>query len=399
MTTLPTSEFTYVLLLFAILVAPKVLQRYGFPAAITSFLMGVVAALGFGLFLSDPTVRTLGILGIVALFLFAGLEINFQDLRHHVRILGQHLIIGLSTLALSTALLHWLLPLSGRQATLTALAILTPSTGFILDSIRQFTISDDEKFWVRNKAIATELVAFGTLFFVLQTSAWSNFTFSLSVLALLILALPFAFKLIARRILPYAPRSEFAFLLMVAVMAAAITKLLGVYYLIGAFVVGITAQRFRQELSDFSSEKMLDGIEMFASFFVPFYFFNAGLHLQATDLSWKALAAGLLLTIVFLPVRVALVMLHRLFAYHEPLSSSYRIGVSMLPTLVFGLVIAGILRDQFNAPGWLYGGLTIYTLISTALPIFALNLPPINLEALRASEITIKFPDPPSDQP
>ena len=63
----------------------------------------------------------------------------------------------------------------------------------------------------------------------------------------------------------------------------------GVYYLVGAFVVGITAQRFRERLPAIASDQMLHAVEVFASFFVPFYFFSAGLHVRHEDFAGEAL--------------------------------------------------------------------------------------------------------------
>ena len=61
-----------------------------------------------------------------------------------------------------------------------------------------------------------------------------------------------------------APRSEFAFLLMLAVVAAYISKALGVYYLVGAFLVGAAAQSFRERLPALSSESLVHAVEAFA---------------------------------------------------------------------------------------------------------------------------------------
>jgi Kef-type K+ transport system membrane component KefB len=64
-------ELAYVLLLFALFVVPRVLQRYRLPAAITSFGLGAGAGMGLGLFRDDPTIEILSTFGIVSLFLFA----------------------------------------------------------------------------------------------------------------------------------------------------------------------------------------------------------------------------------------------------------------------------------------------------------------------------------------
>ena len=55
-------------------------------------------------------------------------------------------------------------------------------------------------------------------------------------------------------------------------------------------------------------------------------------------------------------------------------------GVGLIPTLVFTLVIAEILRDRFGVPDWLFGGLVIYTLGNTMVPGFVLRVPSPELD-------------------
>ena len=379
-------ELDYVLLLFALFVVPRVLQRYRLPAAVTSVALGIAAGIGLGLFTRDPTVRLLAALGIVSLFLFAGLEVDFVELRREARVLGQHITIGLAALLAAAGLVHWGLALPWRPAMLVGLALLTPSTGFILDSLPSLGVSEQERFWIKSKAVATELVALAVLFVTLQSSTAQRLSTSLLLLAGMVVLLPIAFRLFAVRIVPYAPKSEFAFLLMLAVLCAFLTRRLGVYYLVGAFVVGITAQRFRERLPAIASDHMLHAVEVFASFFVPFYFFNAGLHIRAEDFAADAIRIGAVLLVVLLPLRIALVAVHRRLVLGESWRKGARIGVSMLPTLVFTLVIAQILQDRFALPPAMFGGLVIYTLVNTLIPGFALRLPAAELDVWHAPE-------------
>ena len=55
-------ELSYLILLFALFVAPKWLQRYRIPAAVTSLALGVGATFG-GWFVGDPTVQLLASFG------------------------------------------------------------------------------------------------------------------------------------------------------------------------------------------------------------------------------------------------------------------------------------------------------------------------------------------------
>jgi Kef-type K+ transport system membrane component KefB len=366
-------ELEYVALLFALFIVPRILIRYRIPTAITSLALGAVAGVGYGLFQSDTTIQLLAGLGIVALFLFAGLDVSFEELRRERGVVVEHLVILVLTLALVTwAAWGWLgLPL--RPAILVALALLTPSTGFILESLHALPVNDRERFWIKSKAVAAEVLALAVLFFTLQSATLGRLGISLLVLAGLVAVLPLLFRLFAIWIAPYAPKSEFSFLVILAVFAAMITLRLGVYYLVGAFVVGLVAQRFRERLPALASERMLHSVEVFATFFIPFYFFSAGLHLRRGDFSLGALVLGIAFLCLVLPFRLLVVGLHRRFSLREPLARGARVAVSMLPTLVFTLVIAGILRDRFDVDPMIFGGLIVYTLANTLVPGFALR--------------------------
>lgn len=370
-----TPELAYLLLVFGLFVVPKFLQRYRLPSAVTSLALGAFVSLGLHLFTQDATIQLFATLGIVALFLFAGLEVDFRELQREMTVLTWHLGIQLVLLGVVTWMLASLVPLQGRAAALVALALLTPSTGFILDSLPSFGLSGREQFWVKSKAISTELVALAVLFVVLQGDDIQRLGISFLTLGGLVVVVPLAFLLFARTILPFAPKSEFAFLVIVALVCAFVTRRLGVYYLVGAFLVGVSAQRFRRELPALASEKMLHAVEVFASFFVPFYFFKAGLHLERSDLTWTTFAVGAGLLVVAVPLRVVTTALLRRMALREQWRDAVRVSTPLLPTLVFTLVIAEILRERFVLPPWLFGALVFYTVLNTIIPGLLLHAP------------------------
>lgn len=397
-----SNEIAYVALLFGLFIVPRILQRFGVPTAITAFLLGAAASLGLGLFRHDDTVALLATLGIVALFLFAGLEVNVRDLRRGAAVLAQHvairvlLVAGAAWAVVAWGILDW------RPAVLLALALFTPSTGFILDSLDSLVKDDDERFWVRSKAIAVEIVALAAMFFTLKSTSVQEFAVSSGALLLMILVLPWMFRSFARVVLPYAPKSDFAFLVIVAAACALITRNLGVYYLLGAFVVGMVAQSFRAQMPSMQSDQMLRAVEALASLLVPFYFFHAGIELRAEDFSLAALGAGLAMVAVAVPVRLATVMLHRRIALKEGFAQTLRVAVPMLPTLVFTLVIAGILRDQFETPPWLFGGLIIYAFLTTVLPAAFTRKPPPDIALPTILPTVLPQPEPepePKPQP
>jgi Kef-type K+ transport system membrane component KefB len=385
-----SQDLLYVVLIFALFVVPKFLQRYRIPGAITSLALGAAASFT-GVFDRDATISLLATLGISALFLFAGLEVNFGELKKHAGVLSQHLAILVALLAGTAWCIYAGFGLDARVSLLAALALTTPSTGFILDSLHGTATDEETRFWIKSKAVAAEILALAVLFFALQSTSLERLVLATLALAALVFVIPFLFRTFAALIAPYAPRSEFAFLLMVAVLCAFATKKLGVYYLVGAFLVGLAARRFRDKLPAMTSERMLHAVEAFASVFTPFYFFNAGLKLEVADFGPYGMAAGAVFAIVLLPVRAGAVALHRRLALGEPLGRGVRFGIGLLPSLVFTMVLAEILRDRFHAPKPLFGGLIVYTLVNSIAPGIALRAPAPDYESPHMSEPS---PDP-----
>jgi Kef-type K+ transport system membrane component KefB len=387
-----TRDIEYLLLLFVLFVVPRFLQRYGLPSAITSLGLGALATV-IGLFQHDETIALLATFGIVALFLFAGLDADIEALRPDIPILAQHLVIWLLTLAGLTALVSGLGGISPRTASLVALGLMTPSTGFILDSLQQFGLTESEQRWTKSKAIASELLALVVMFVVLQSTSAQRLALSTALLLGLIVILPPLFRWFAARVAPYAPRSEFAFLLMVALVCASATRRLGVYYLVGAFVVGLAARQFRSRLPAMSSERMLGAVEAFASFFVPFYFFKAGQGIAPNELDRTAVLLSLALLAGGAVLRLGEIALHRWVVLRERPRTSLRIGVALLPTLVFTLVIADLLRERPEVPPALIGALVLYTTLITLLPGLLLRLPPAEFEQPHLHPLATEEPE------
>lgn len=369
-----------VLLLACLLIVPRMLQRFRVPGAVVCWVFGAVAAAGLGLFAGDPTIELLATFGIVTLFLVAGLDIDVRELRVHARILVQHLLIrmGLVAAGVIAAREIWDLPL--RAAALISLAVLTPSAGFILDSLTSLGLYKDEQHWVRAKVVATELLALGLLVFATQGTMTELGT-SFGVIAGMILVVPLVLRGLVAVIVPHAPRSEFALLVVVAVACALVTKALGVYYLVGAFIVGIVARRFRDRVPAMSSESLLHALEAFGTLFVPFYFFRAGTELRPEDVSWLAVGIGVALYVAGGGVRVLAAIVHHRFALQEDWRSAARKAVPMLPTLVFTLVLTDIARSRWDLPPGLAGGLVLYALLTTITPAILMpRLPVVEYE-------------------
>jgi Kef-type K+ transport system membrane component KefB len=381
-----------VALLLVLILLPRVLQRYRLPSAITSLALGF-GAQQLGLIPPTATLSLLSTLGIVALFLFAGLEINAGELRRDARFLIQFGALWAVFAGLTAAGAAWAFDLNVRAALLVALGLLTPSAGFILSSLDAAGMTQAERFAIKSKVIAAELLALATMFVVMQSSSARQLGLAVTALAGILIVVPLAFRFFAAVVLPHAPKSEFAFLLGVAVITAIVTRALGVYYLLGAFIVGVSAQRFRSKLPALSSEKLVDALEAFGSVFIPFYFFVAGAHIDRSQTTWWGLALGVAFLAAFVPLRIAVFTAHRRFALREPGSTSRRVSTMLIPTLVFTLVVTDLLRGAVGAPDYVIGALIVYTVLNTLVPTWLLGAPPPAFETVEAPPAAIASAD------
>lgn len=370
-----SNELIYLLLIFGLLVIPRALQRFKLPAPITCLLLGIGAMLAFGEQTHDPVIVLLSTLGISSLFLFAGLEVDLQALRKGLGRLVVHLLIRTVSLVL-VAWLGWqFLGLGWQAAALVSLALLTPSTGFILDTLARLGLDEEERFWVTSKAIAGELMALAALFVVLQAADPVQLGVSSLVMAAMIVGLPLLFIALGRWVVPHAPGSEFSLLVMVGLVAAFITFKLGVYYLVGAFIAGLVARMLRLRMPQLASDDNMHALRLFATFFVPFYFFHAGTLVSRDALTWEAAGLGIAITVVILPLRVGAIWLQRRMMFREERGKSLKVSVALAPTLVFTLVLATILHTRFDLSGALFGALILYTTLNTLLPSLVLHSP------------------------
>ncbi len=387
---------SYVLLVVGLFILPQVLERWRVPAAITSMALGAALGMGFGWFTEDPVVAMLSTFGIVALFLFAGLEVDMDLLVRERRAILEHIAMRTLGLAVLTYTAMHILHLPLRPAALFALALLTPSTGFILSALKGFGLDPLQERTVKSHAIASEIVALVVLFLLLRSSDGMSMITGIAALSAMAVVVPLLFRWLRHWLLARGLQAEFAFLVVLSVACASITKALGAYYLLGAFLAGLIAQRTRWKYPGLVSERLVESVELFAVFFIPFYFLRAGLELKTTDLSLVAVATGVSIFVLVRPAWLLLVAVLRRRRYGEPLSKAMRVGWALMPTLVFTLVIAQILRDQFQLDSILFGSLIVYALLTTIVPVIALGLPGRSLDYL-APEALDTVPPPESD--
>src|SRR5487761_2150657 len=137
MTGLPaiSSNLVFLGLIFALIVIPRALQRFRLPAPLSSFGLGMLASRLLGGAVHDPTLALLSTLGISSLFVFAGLDVEVHELWRGRRPLLSHLVLQSLLVAGAVWFAMDYLGQPWNTALLAALALLTPSTGFILEAL------------------------------------------------------------------------------------------------------------------------------------------------------------------------------------------------------------------------------------------------------------------------
>ena len=362
----------YLVTVFGLLVVPRALQRFRLPAALTCFVLGIVVAIFYKSLTGDRVIGVVAALGIASLFLFAGLEVDLVEIRRQLPRLSWHLALRVLFLLLFTWLAIRILHMAWQPAALLALGLLTPSTGFILDTLPDSGLPVSEQNEVEINAIVGEMTALLLLFIVSQAGSIQTLAICSLALFLLIVLTPLLFLALGKYVVPYAPGSEFSLLIMVGVICSVITNGLGIHFLIGAFVAGLVAGQLKERMVTLVSYENLQAVRLFASFFIPFYFFHEGLNVPGGALMLRSVLYGVALLLVVLPVRTAKIWAQTCWFSKRGVQGGFRVAVALTPTLIFTLVIAGILHETFHIDDALYGGLLIYAAGTTLLPSFVL---------------------------
>lgn len=376
-----STDLKYLAIFSLVLILPKLLMRLKVPSGITALALGVGIGFLEPTLSTDQLFRFLAQIGITSLFVFSGLEVDFGELKQNRTYLSKYLIKYLLILGAMSFGLKEYFDLSVANSIMLSLGIFTPSAGFIINSLHSFNMSGDLEYWVKSKAISKEVVSIFLLFFATQAGDMSSFLKSSAFFAILIFLLPYLFKLFFRFISPYAPNSEVPFLVSISLIAGVLSKELGAYYLVGAFIVGIVGAQFKKDIFKDDEEGIFKSLSSFFNVFLPFYFFAAGMKIKPDGMTLEALGMGVAMVVIFTPLRLISVGASIRYLLKDFVSRPYAVSVSLLPTLIFGLVIANLLEVKQGVPRDIVYALIIYTLITSLLPTFAFGVQKIRGKA------------------
>jgi Kef-type K+ transport system membrane component KefB len=161
---------------------------------------------------------------------------------------------------------------------------------------------------------------------------------------------------------------EVPFLVVLSLISGVVSKELGTYYLVGAFVVGLIGSRFKEEIFKGEEEGIFKALNSFFNVFLPFYFFQAGMSMSFGNFTPESALIGSFFVLLFVPLRLILTNLSLRLVLKNFVRRSYEISLSLMPTLIFGLVVANILSKREEVPTFLIYALIFYTLVTSLLP-------------------------------
>mgnify|MGYP001057668941 CR=1 FL=1 len=369
-----SNDLEYLAIFTLVLILPKLLLRFRLPSGITALLIGILFSTIDPSIQDDRLFRFLSQIGITSLFLFAGLEVDFEELKSDGKYLSKYILKSLVVILIMVFSLSQFFELTYPSATILALGIFTPSAGFIMNSMHSFKMGEDQEYWVKSKAISKELLSVVLLFIALQGDDIKSMLVSLAFFAALFAFLPLIFKLYFKFISPYAPNSEIPFLVVLSLTAGVVSKELGTYYLVGAFIVGLIGSRFKHRIFKDDEKMLFSALAGFFNVFLPFYFFQAGLKISVGEVTLDSFTLGLIFIVIFVPLRLVLTSSSLKYVLKEFINKPYQISLSLMPTLIFGLVAAGALRAKGEVDIKLIYALIFYTLISSLLPSIFFSL-------------------------
>ncbi len=369
-----TKDLEYLALFSSVLILPKIFLRFRIPSGITALFIGICVSLIDPAVQNDLLFRFLSQIGITSLFLFAGLEVDFHELKQDKVYLGKYLAKFTIVLAIITVGIKNIFALNIQNAVILSLGIFTPSAGFILSSLHSYEVSPNQEYWIKSKAICKEVLSIILLFMALQGNDLKAILISLSFFIGLFIFLPFIYRIFFKFISPYAPNSEIPFLVALSLISGVISKELGAYYLVGAFAVGLIGSRFKRNIFKEGEEALFRSLSGFFSVFLPFYFFYAGLKLSIYKFDTPALMIGLSMFIIFVPLRMVLINNSFKFLFKKLKFDNYKVSLALMPTLIFGLITANILLEREEVDSAIGYGLISYTLLTSIMPAIFFNL-------------------------
>ena len=142
------------------------------------------------LILNDDIVNLLAALGIITIFISAGMEIDERFISKNKRIIAENMIIQFVLVFAIAIIITSVFSLSFQVGLIVSLALLIPSTSFIFSYLKSANISRRSRNWVQGKVLSNEVLGIFMLLIFLNIGSIMKIIISLGVIILIILLLP-----------------------------------------------------------------------------------------------------------------------------------------------------------------------------------------------------------------
>ncbi len=271
----------FAIILFVILFAPIILEKFSIPPLVGLIIAGIlIGEYGLNLIVRDSSIVLFGTVGLLYIMFLVGLEIDLAEFRKNS---AKSLIFGLYSfifpMVVGTLMGYYLLGFSTKSSLLLA-SLFATHTLVTYPIVSKFGV-------VKNKAVTVAvggtLVADTLALLVLaviagastgETSDYFILRLSVSVI-LFVLFVIFGFPLVGNWFFKHYHDGiyHFIFILALVFLASYLAQLAGIEPIIGAFLVGLTMNRFVPQTSP-----LMNRIEFVGNaIFIPFFLIGVGM--------------------------------------------------------------------------------------------------------------------------
>lgn len=277
-----SSVLIFSLILFIILLAPIILNRFKIPGIIGLILSGMIIG-PYGLFLiqKNSAVDLFSTIGLLYIMFIAGLELDMNEFNKHKH---KSLIFGLLTfifpIAIGLPVCYYLLGY-GFNSSLLIASMFATHTLIAYPIVNRLGIAKNQAVAVTvGGTILTDTAVLLILAIISGTSTgtgsselWSRLVFSiLAFAAVVYFGIPRVASWFFRR-LEDEKNAHFIFVLLVVFLTAFFAELAGLEPIIGAFAAGLTLNRLIPHASS-----LMNRIEFVGnSLFIPFFLISVGM--------------------------------------------------------------------------------------------------------------------------
>lgn len=368
----------FLIILVVLFFIPKAIYAIRkIPYAITEVLLGTILALALPFFFYiDDALKVLSAIGIITIFISGGMEADLDFIIKKKATLFEILMIQTIIVVILALLFNVFFDITKQISILIALALATPSAGYVFSFLKSTSMSRKDKHNVQSIVVSLEILNILLLLIMLNLGNTWIIIIKLSVVIALVLLLPVILNFLYKNIFKKIIGIEFGLIFVIALLSAFATDYLGVHFIIGAFVAGIVSIKFLDRIKEerfINSKKhsnIIQGFTFFAAIFAPFYFFTTGLMLNREILNLKTGLIAISAVIIISFLRYTAFYIYSRHVLKEKRNSAIKSAIIHLPTLVFTFVIAEILRDKFNIEPVIFGALLIYGILTSIIPMF-----------------------------